>query len=261
MVLGYTDVPLNVGEHEIRTSETNMGDFLADLANLYNETDVAILNSGSIRYDNVVPVGEVRLSVFKVNYDCDLYIKEVSGEVLLSILERSVSSLPSEAGSFLQVSGIHFTYDLTKPVRIQSVKVNGHPLNPKKNYTVTCSDYLAAGGDGYDMLKDCKTLLDGASAIGLMQLIHKFFRVYDLKIERENVKKLLKNAEKMLQKVFKHFHLSNDVEKSLEEKAIKLHGRAARIRTLRVGIRAGEDGRMLAVIGPKEDGRIVDVNK
>ena len=70
VVLGYTEVDLDIREHQMRTHETNDGNFLCDLARLYNNTDCCIMNSGSIRYDNIVEPKDVRLSVFNVNYNC-----------------------------------------------------------------------------------------------------------------------------------------------------------------------------------------------
>ena len=120
-------------------------------------------------------------------------MKEVPGAVLLQILERSVSYYPAEAGSFLQVSGIEFTFDHTKTPRVQEVRVANQPLKLDKNYTVTCSDYVAEGGDGYDMLKECKYLIEKETAMDMLTLIQKFFRVYDVKINLKEKANFLKS--------------------------------------------------------------------
>jgi 2',3'-cyclic-nucleotide 2'-phosphodiesterase (5'-nucleotidase family) len=44
-------VPLEGRETLLRTRETNLGNFLCDMLKLYFNTDIAIINSGSIRCD------------------------------------------------------------------------------------------------------------------------------------------------------------------------------------------------------------------
>jgi 2',3'-cyclic-nucleotide 2'-phosphodiesterase (5'-nucleotidase family) len=44
-------VPLEGKETLLRTNETNLGNFLCDLLKLYFNTDIAFINSGSIRCD------------------------------------------------------------------------------------------------------------------------------------------------------------------------------------------------------------------
>lgn len=83
--------------------------------------DCSILNSGSIRNDLLIPPGELRYSVISNFINNVLVVKEVSGKVLLEILEYSVSGLPGYAGCFLGVSGIRFTYDIKKVPRVQTV--------------------------------------------------------------------------------------------------------------------------------------------
>ena len=72
-----------------------MGNFMADLANIYNKTDCAVINSGSLRYGKIIPAGELWNSVFEANYDGALVIKEVTGKIILEMLERSVSAYPN----------------------------------------------------------------------------------------------------------------------------------------------------------------------
>ena len=53
------------------------------------------------------------------------------------------------------------TYDPRKPRdhRVLSITVDGAPLDPDKTYTVATNDYLARGGDGYDMFEKAKPLM------------------------------------------------------------------------------------------------------
>lgn len=48
---------------EIRSRETNYGNFVTDLIRAYYDVDAAILNSGSVRCDMLIPPGELRYSL------------------------------------------------------------------------------------------------------------------------------------------------------------------------------------------------------
>ena len=60
--------------------------------------------------------------------------------------------------SFLQVSGISFTFDSSKKAgeRIikESIKVNGKPLDKNRVYSVSLTDYIFQGGDSYGEFRD-----------------------------------------------------------------------------------------------------------
>jgi 5'-nucleotidase/UDP-sugar diphosphatase len=48
---------------------------------------------------------------------------------------------------------------------VVSVLVDNKPLDEKKVYTVATNDFVAAGGDGYDMLKDCKVIFSSGEML------------------------------------------------------------------------------------------------
>ena len=61
---------------------------------------------------------------------------------------------PASFGGFLDVSGLTFSFDPTKPVgeRVQDVYVGDEPLDLSRQYKLTANDFLFAGGDDYEML-------------------------------------------------------------------------------------------------------------
>jgi len=62
-----------------------------------------------------------------------IIVKLLPGSAIIKMLEYAIKGLPhSFMGSFLLVSGIKYTYDLTKTPRIQSVIWNGEPLNTNR---------------------------------------------------------------------------------------------------------------------------------
>ena len=56
-VVGETEVELDGRFKEIRTSETNLGNFVTDIMRASVQADVVILNSGTLRSDEVHAVG------------------------------------------------------------------------------------------------------------------------------------------------------------------------------------------------------------
>lgn len=68
----------------------------------------------------------------------------------------SIDSLPKGTkGSFLQVSGLKFTYETKRPIgsRVVRVNVGRERLNKEKEYSVVFIGYVAKGGDNYGFIK------------------------------------------------------------------------------------------------------------
>lgn len=80
------------------------------------------------------------------------------------------------AGSFLLVSGIRYTYDYRKNPRVQTVEINGQPLDINKIYTIATFNYVSTGGDGFHMIRDCPYEVDPVSGIDLLRLLIRFFK-------------------------------------------------------------------------------------
>jgi 5'-nucleotidase len=162
--VGQTSVPLDARSEASRTVETNVADFVADSFRRAAEADVALVNGGSIRADDVLPAGELTardvLSILP--FGNDLAKIEVTGEVLLKALEHGVSLTGpgAEPGRFAQVSGVRYSFDASRPAgsRVTGVTVGGRALDPKKTYTLVTTSYLAGGGDQYEMLKGSRNV-------------------------------------------------------------------------------------------------------
>ena len=125
-IIGWTGVDLDTRFSQVRTKETNYGNFVVDLVRTYYDADCAVLNSGSIRNDTIIKAGQLNYSVVSNLINDVLVVKQVPGSILLQMLEYSCSNLPDTfAGSFLLVSGIRYSYDYRKNPRIQNVEVAG----------------------------------------------------------------------------------------------------------------------------------------
>ena len=159
-VIGESTVPLNCVGEDLRTGETNMGNFVADAIRAEVDSDVVIQNGGGIRTGTLYPPGDVTdLLIRQIlpfgNTTTEL---EVSGQTLHDALENGVSEVESLEGRFPQVSGMTFAWDPAADAgdRIDpaDIAVGGDPLDLEATYTLGTNNFMAGGGDGYEMLPD-----------------------------------------------------------------------------------------------------------
>ncbi|MCJ7819012.1 MAG: 5'-nucleotidase C-terminal domain-containing protein, partial [Syntrophales bacterium] len=147
--IGETQVDLD-GQH-VRTGDTNLGDFVADVMRQTAGAEAALINGGSIRTS--IPQGRITVKDIYAVLPFDNYLVAISltGAQVKAALEHGVARLAEPSGSFPQVSGLTFTYSRSAPAgtRVKDVTVAGRPLDPQKEYLVATNDYLVAGGDGY----------------------------------------------------------------------------------------------------------------
>ncbi|NLB73319.1 MAG: multifunctional 2',3'-cyclic-nucleotide 2'-phosphodiesterase/5'-nucleotidase/3'-nucleotidase [Firmicutes bacterium] len=166
-VIGEAAVALDGERANVRTRETNLGNLVADVMREAGAADIALTNGGGIRAS--VKAGPITVGdVFTVlPFDNTLVVMEVTGADIKAALERSVSEYPNQLGAFLQVSGLLFEFDPAKAPgeRVVSVSVDNKPLDEKRVYTVATNDFVAAGGDGYDMLKECKVIFSSGEML------------------------------------------------------------------------------------------------
>lgn len=164
-VVGRTLVSLDGRSAENRTHETNIGNLVADSYRKAMAADVALVNGGSIRVDEIIRPGKltVRDVLSTLPFKARLIKIEVSGALLRQALENGVSQISnrSQPGGFPQVSGIQFSYDASHAPgqRIVELKVNGEPVAAARKYSLATTTFVALdGGDGYAMLKGARVL-------------------------------------------------------------------------------------------------------
>lgn len=161
-VVGKTDLVWDGERASVRVKETNLGNLVADIMRDAVGADIALTNGGGIRAS--INPGEIRVAdIYTVlPFDNTLAVIELRGMDIIEALEHSVRLLPEQNGGFLQVSGITFEVipDAVVGARVINVKVDGKPISAAGYYTVATNDFLAAGGDGYDILKNGKLIAD-----------------------------------------------------------------------------------------------------
>ncbi|XP_042244650.1 snake venom 5'-nucleotidase-like [Thunnus maccoyii] len=176
--VGQTLVYLNGTFEDCRFRECNLGNMICDAMiyhNLkhsseqqWNHVGICMLNSGAIRaainerYNNGTITMEEVLTVLPFGGTFDLV--QIKGSTVKKAFEHSIHRYGSMSGEFLQVSGIHVEYDLSRPVNERVVSVSMlctkcrvpkyEPLDLEETYTVVMPSYIVGGGDGFTMIKD-----------------------------------------------------------------------------------------------------------
>jgi 5'-nucleotidase len=164
--VGATAVPLDALSHNVRTKETDIGNFIADAYREAVGADIGFVNGGSIRADLSYNPGPLtkRDVLSMLPFNNPIIKIELTGKTLMEVLEHSVarSAEDNEPGRFPQVSGLKFTFDAGKlpGQRVLEAYVGGKRVMDEAVYTMATSDFLVSrGGDGYTMFKDAKILI------------------------------------------------------------------------------------------------------
>jgi len=157
--VGRTAVELDVRSANVRTKETNMADFIADALRHAVGAEVALVNGGSIRADNVFQPSMLtkREVLSMLPFNSRIVKLQVTGATIKAALEHGVATAAEEVqpGRFPQVSGMTYSFDARRKPgdRVLSINVNGKPLDFSQTYTLATTNYLTVEhGDGYDML-------------------------------------------------------------------------------------------------------------
>ena len=158
--IGSSGIPIDARDALSRRQESVLGDLVTDAARAGTGSDVALINSGAMRLDDVIPPGPITNyqveSIFLFADDTRMVTFPLSGARLREVLEHGVSDASLGKGGFLQVSGITFTYDPSKASGGRIVgevqRKGGGPIGPKDSVSVAFPAYPSChGGDGYSV--------------------------------------------------------------------------------------------------------------
>jgi len=150
-VVGKTDVLLDGSAAAVRSGkDSDLGRLIGFVMALNSGSDVAVVNGGSIR--SSLPPGDITMAdVYTLLPFENTVVKvELTGEELRTILQRSADLQPGSGGK-LQTFGVSWSLHSGK-VRIS--RVGRADFDPLKTYTVATNNFLAVGGDGYDLFKE-----------------------------------------------------------------------------------------------------------
>lgn len=194
-VIGESDVPLDGTRDNVRSTETNLGNLVADaqVAQVVESLApdgpvVGLQNGGGIRNTTVIPAGPLTvLDTFDTlpfgNFTG--LVEDLEPADLKLLLEQAYGSVEFGAGTFGQIAGMAVEVDLSEPgrqtdengdevqtgSRVQSlilddgtpVVVGGEPVPASAATTVdlAINNFSAAGGDGYPFPDDAEFVPTG----------------------------------------------------------------------------------------------------
>ena len=102
------------------------------------KADCAFLNSGAFRSNQIHIAGDFKMRDLRkmMPFLTEHVVIQVTGRILHQMLENSVAKYPTPTGRFLQVSGVHFSFNPSLPAgkRIDplSIKVQNEPIELDK---------------------------------------------------------------------------------------------------------------------------------
>jgi len=163
--IGSTATELDSRRETIRGREAAIANLIVDAMQAATGADVALTNGGGIRANKIYAPGTTltrRDILSELPFGNKTVVLEMSGRDIVAALENGLSKIEDGAGRFPHVAGLGVSYDASRPAgeRILEVTRDGAPLDLDATFTLATNDYMAGGGDGYDVLEDQVRVVD-----------------------------------------------------------------------------------------------------
>jgi 2',3'-cyclic-nucleotide 2'-phosphodiesterase/3'-nucleotidase len=132
-----------------RHGESKVGNWVAEAMRQRAGADFAFQNPGGLRAD--LDAGPVTVKdVYEIMpFDNRIATVHLTGAQVLEAVETGV-----KGDGCVQVAGLRYTFDRTRPRGERVIKVEtagGAAIDPKATYLVATNDFMAQGGDGFDV--------------------------------------------------------------------------------------------------------------
>lgn len=148
--VGTAAAELVGGKSISRSQETNLGNLITDGMRAKTGADIAMQNGGGIRA-GIAPGAITYRDVLTVQpFGNTLVEMQLTGAQVVEVLNMAATQV--ESGGFLHLSGLTVTYN-QQAAKAEKVMVDNKPIDLEKTYKVVTNNFVAAGGDGYKMLK------------------------------------------------------------------------------------------------------------
>ncbi len=156
-VLGIAPEPINAID-SISKRESPFGNMITDAMRIGTNADVALINSGALRFDDMMAAGPITKhmieGVFLFADETRVVTFPVTGARLRELLEVSVGPGGLGNGPYLQLSGVRFRFDATLPSGARVVgdlrRDDGRPIGAGDTLQLSIVTYPACrSGDGY----------------------------------------------------------------------------------------------------------------
>jgi 2',3'-cyclic-nucleotide 2'-phosphodiesterase (5'-nucleotidase family)/predicted AlkP superfamily phosphohydrolase/phosphomutase len=146
--------------------ESPAGDLIADAQRAYAKTQLAFVNTGSVRAGLVAgPVTYGSLFTMQPFQDDYLDTFSLTGAQVWALLAQQ---LAPGTGGIMQISGLHFTYSGTTitGVWLGPAGDNSTPIpnSASTSYTGTANSFMMGGGDGFTVLTGASNIVQTADA-------------------------------------------------------------------------------------------------
>lgn len=160
VVVATAAAPIEARDAVSRREESAIGMLVTDAIRAGTGADVALINSGAIRLDDVIPAGAMTNytleSLFLFADETRVVTFPLTGARLRDILEHGLSATSVGTGAFLQVSGVQLTYDPAAQSGSRIVgeltRPDGTSIGAAESLSVSFVAYPACeAGDGYDV--------------------------------------------------------------------------------------------------------------
>lgn len=138
------------GKSISRSQETNLGNLITDSMRVKTGADIAIQNGGGIRA-GIAPGTITYRDILSVQpFGNTLVELQLTGAQVVEVLDLAATQV--ESGGFLHLSGLTVVYNQLAG-KAEKIMVGNEPIDLEKTYKVVTNNFVAAGGDGYKMLK------------------------------------------------------------------------------------------------------------
>ena len=144
-----TSEPLDGRESQIRKEATNMTVLIVKaMEAAAPEADAVILNAGSVRVDDVLPMPLTEYDILRaLPFGGGIMLADMKGSLLIQTLEAGRKN--TGTGGFL-----HYSETLTYDPATNAWSLKGAVVDPAKTYRVALPDFLLTGGEAnMDFLK------------------------------------------------------------------------------------------------------------
>lgn len=169
-VVGTLAKTLDGERNHVRAGETGMGDLITDAMLKASGADAVITNGGGIRAS--INAGTVKVGdVFNVlPFGNAMTVIEVTGQDIIDALNYGISEYPNPAGKFPHVAGLTFKIAKKDNKNVATnIQIGKTAIDPAKTYKLATNDFMAVGGDGYEMFKGKNLLATHGSLAQIVQ--------------------------------------------------------------------------------------------
>jgi 2',3'-cyclic-nucleotide 2'-phosphodiesterase (5'-nucleotidase family)/predicted AlkP superfamily phosphohydrolase/phosphomutase len=156
------DVPSQREGGATAAGESPAGDLIADSQRWFAKTDLAFVNTGSVRAG--LTAGEVTYGdLFTMQPFQDDYVDTFSltGAQVWALLRQQ---LATGTGGIMQISGLRFSYAGGAITGVTQADGTPIPDDASKSYTGTANSFMMGGGDGFTVLTGASDIVQTADA-------------------------------------------------------------------------------------------------